>query len=65
MREEYLICGNSDCSPVLISNLFIMFTLSLLHLRESGAPLALLVECRSLDRKVAGSNLARGAVLCP
>ena len=31
----------------------------------AGAPLAQLVECRTLDRKVAGSNLARGAVLCP
>ena len=24
-----------------------------------------LVECQTLDRKVAGSNLTRGAVLCP
>ena len=30
-----------------------------------GAPLAQLVECRSLDRKVTGSNLTRGEVLCP
>ena len=31
---------------------------------EKGSPLAQLVECRTLDRKVAGSNLTRGAVLC-
>ena len=30
-----------------------------------GAPLAQLVECRTLYSKVDGSNLARGAVLCP
>ena len=29
-----------------------------------GASLAQLVELRTLDRKVAGSNLTRGAVLC-
>ena len=28
-------------------------------------PFAQLVECRTLDRKVAGSNFTRGAVLCP
>ena len=27
-----------------------------------GTPLAQMVECRTLDRKVAGSNLTRGAV---
>ena len=31
----------------------------------SGAPLAQLVECRTLDCKVAGLNLSRGKVLCP
>ena len=36
-----------------------------LPLHEWGAPLAQLVECRTLDRKVVGSNLTRGAVLCP
>ena len=35
------------------------------HRSISGAPLAQLVECRTLDRKVPGSNLTRGAVLCP
>ena len=30
-----------------------------------GAPLAQLVECQTLDREVAGSNLTRGVVLCP
>ena len=29
------------------------------------APLAQLVECRTHDLKVAGSNLTRGAMLCP
>ena len=29
-----------------------------------GAPLAQLVECRTLDHKVVGSNLMKGAVLC-
>ena len=29
-----------------------------------GAPLAQLVECQTLDRKVAGSNLTRGTMLC-
>ena len=29
-----------------------------------GTPLAQLVECQTLDRKVTGSNLTRGAVLC-
>ena len=32
---------------------------------EFGAPIAQLVEHRTLDRKVVGSNLTRGAVLCP
>ena len=35
------------------------------HLNKWEAPLAQLVECRTLNRKVAGSNLTRGAVLCP
>ena len=30
-----------------------------------GALLTLLVECQTLDRKVVGSNLTRGAVFCP
>ena len=30
-----------------------------------GAPLAQLVECQTLDHKVAGSNLTRGTVLSP
>ena len=30
-----------------------------------GAPLAQFVECRTLDCKVVGSNLTKGAVLCP
>ena len=30
-----------------------------------GAPIAQLGECRTLDGKVAGSILSRGAVLCP
>ena len=30
-----------------------------------GTPLAQLVKCRTFDRKVAGSNLTRSAVLCP
>ena len=30
-----------------------------------GAPLAQVVESRTFDRKVPGSNLTRGAVLCP
>ena len=30
-----------------------------------GAPIAPLGECRTLDRKVAGSILSRGTVLCP
>ena len=29
------------------------------------APFAQLVECRTFDDKVAGSNLTRGAVFCP
>ena len=29
-----------------------------------GAPLAQLVECQTLDHKVAGLNLTRGTVLC-
>ena len=29
------------------------------------APSAQLVECLTLDSKVAGSNFTRGAVLCP
>ena len=32
-----------------------------LHLLTSRGPLAQLVECRTLDRKVAGSNLTRSA----
>ena len=31
----------------------------------SDAPLVQLVKCLTLDRKVAGANLTRGAVLCP
>ena len=31
---------------------------------SAGASLAQSVECRTLDRKVAGSNLAKSAVLC-
>ena len=30
-----------------------------------GAQLAQMVECQTLDRKVAGSYLNRGVVLCP
>ena len=30
-----------------------------------GVPLAQLVECRTPDRKIAGSNLTRSAALCP
>ena len=35
------------------------------HNMMAGAPLAQLVECQTLDRKVAGLNLTRGTVLCP
>ena len=40
-------------------------TPKLFHFLTMGAPLAQLVECRTLDRKVVGLNLTRGAVLCP
>ena len=32
---------------------------------QAGAPIAKLEECRTLDRKVTGSILTWGAVLCP
>ena len=32
---------------------------------DQGAPIAQLGERQTLDRKVAGSILTRGAVLCP
>ena len=32
---------------------------------KQGAPLAQLIECRTLDGKVVGSILTWGAVLCP
>ena len=32
---------------------------------DEGAPIAQLGERRTLDRKVAGSIITRGAVLCP
>ena len=38
--------------------MFRTFTIS------QGAPIAQLVERQTLDRKVAGSNHTRGAVLC-
>ena len=33
-------------------------------LDNRGALVAKLIECQTLDRKVAGSNLTRGTVLC-
>ena len=44
---------------------FCFYFIMTIHNITRGAPLALLVECRTLDRKVAGSNHTRGAVLCP
>ena len=37
----------------------------IVHILDKGAPLAHLVECHTLDRKVVGTNLTRGVVLCP
>ena len=37
----------------------------LLHTHTNRRLLAQFVECRTLDRKVADSNLTRGAVICP
>ena len=36
-----------------------------LYLSRLGELLAQLVECRTFDCKVSGSNFTRGAVLCP
>ena len=43
---------------------FLLFFLLVIS-KTKGAPIAQLGERRTLDRKVAGSILTRGAVLCP
>ena len=44
----------------------IILQLFLQHVSDCGSGSTVSwVECRTLDRKVAGSNLPRGAVLCP
>ena len=36
-----------------------------MYIITMGAPSAQMIEYRTLDRKVSGSNPTRGAVLCP
>ena len=54
------------CFAVLLIPVALLYKLqAVVPFVVKGAPLAQLVECRTHDRNVAGSNLNRGAVLCP
>ena len=43
----------------------VLYTCIASHFEPLGAPIAQSGECRTLDRKVPGLILIRGAVLCP
>ena len=68
--EIFLYRGCLKQRPSWMAQLFWTFVFPICRntgflMTRVGAPLAQSVECRTLDRKVTGSNLARGAVLCP
>ena len=67
MPNTFLLRGRSELS----SYLFDICPSSVLYVTENKgadqlrAALTQLVECRTLDRRVAGSNLTLGMMLCP
>ena len=80
MKERTILLNNDKFVPFLFFRFSIfnsIFVFSIFHFRSwfdfrfpifgllLGASLAQLLVNRTLDRKVAGSNLTRGAVLCP
>ena len=68
--NTYGFVHSSSCCLVMVNKLSLFLCTFLeqkwvLITLDRGALLAQLVKCRTHDRKVAGLNLTRGAVLCP